>query len=169
MGRTETRHSEWKCIAKTSTASLMRVFFNRSVDGVSVFAAPTVDGCGNGPLPAESSSWTGTGRNPSNAEASLDEVQQVVACREIGAKGRAEITGLLFHYTDGKQASVGKFRLDRADKPLSVADSSCFYIGQGLSNEGELTMDAISLSTSDLGYGEGMKWNKVPLGGTFTW
>lgn len=147
----------------------MRVFFNRSVDGVSVFAAPTVGGCGNGPLPAESSSWTGAGRNPSNAQASLGGVQQVVACREIGAKGKAEITGLLFHYTDGKQASVGRFRLDRADKPVSVADSSCFYIGHGLSNEGELALDVISLSTSDLGYGEGMKWNKVPLEGMFTW
>ncbi|KAH7185315.1 uncharacterized protein B0J16DRAFT_341326 [Fusarium flagelliforme] len=169
MGRTETRHSEWKCIAETSTGSLMRVFFNRSVDGVSVFAAPTVDGCGNGPLLTKASSWTGAGRNPSNAEASLDEVRQVVACREIGVMGKAEITGLLFHYADGKQASVGRFRLDRADKPLSVEDSSCFYIGHRLSNEGKLTMDVIGLSTSDLGYREDMTWNEVPLEGVFMW
>ena len=147
----------------------MKVFFNRSVDGVSMFAAPTVYGRDNGPLPTGASSWTGANQNPSNAEASLDEVRQVVACRDIGFKGKAQITGLLFHYTDGKQASVGWFRLDRADKPLSVADLSCFYIGHRISNEGKPTMDAISLSTSDLGHEEGMTWNKVLLKGMFGW
>jgi hypothetical protein len=125
----------------------MRVFFHPSLEGVSLFAAPTVCDSGNNSMSAVLSTWLDAEQKPINSEASLDGVKEVVICKD-----KAKILGLLLRYTDGKQASVGSFRLDRVEAPLSVSGSSCLYIGSRLSDAGESVVEAISLS--NLGHDE---------------
>ncbi|KAG8356227.1 hypothetical protein FVEN_g6110 [Fusarium venenatum] len=162
IGRPGAIHSEWKCIAQTSTGSPMRVFFNPSVDGVSLFAATTIGGSGSDSMPERLSTWLDVEREPSNSEASLEEVEEVVVCKE-----KSKISGLLFRYTDGKQASVGRFRLDCVEASLPVAGSPWLYTGSRVSDEGESVLEAIRILNP--GNEESLEWNKMTLEGILTW
>lgn len=145
----------------------MRVFFHPSADDIPLFAAATVGGCGKEPMAASLPTWLDAGKNPEDLEVSLEGVKDIVACKETGDKGKAKVSGLLLRYEDGKQASVGRFRLDRVEAPLSVDGSSCMYIGSRLSNEGGSVVERISMSAPE--NAEGLEWDKVPLEGNFSW
>lgn len=155
-------HSEWKCIAQAFPGSPMRVFFNPSVDSVSLFAAPTVGGSGSDSLPDQLSTWLDAERKPNNSDASLDKVKEFVVCKE-----KLEISGLLLRYNGGKQASVGRFRLDHTEASLPVDGLPWLYTGHRLSDEGELILEVITLSIP--GHDESLEWNKMPLEGILTW
>ncbi|GKU02606.1 hypothetical protein FLAG1_00003 [Fusarium langsethiae] len=161
MGKPGATRSEWKCIAQTSTGSPTRVFFNPSVDGISLFAAPTVGGSGSDYMPETLSTWLDAEQKPNNSEALLDKVKEVVVCKE-----RTEISGLLFRFADGKQASVGKFRLDHAEAPLLVGGSPWLYTGYRVSDKGESVLEAISIINP--GHNGSLEWNKMPLEGILT-
>ncbi|RGP62448.1 hypothetical protein FLONG3_10220 [Fusarium longipes] len=164
MGMVGTIQNEWKCIAWTSTGSPMRVFFNSSMDGVSLFAGLTVGGgdSDNNSIPARLSNLLDTETKPSNSGASLGGVEEVVICKD-----KTKISGLLLRYTDGKQTSIGRFRFDCAEPPLFVVGLSCLYTGYRLSDKGKSIMEAITLSNS--GHEEGLQWNKMPLDGIISW
>ncbi|KAI6763605.1 hypothetical protein FGRA07_09074 [Fusarium graminearum] len=162
MGRPRAMHSEWKCIAQAFPGSPMRVFFNPSVDSVSLFAAPTVGGSGSDSLPDQLSTWLDAERKPNNSDASLDKVKEFVVCKE-----KLEISGLLLRYNGGKQASVGRFRLDHTEASLPVDGLPWLYTGHRLSDEGELILEVITLSIP--GHDESLEWNKMPLEGILTW
>ncbi|KAM0243805.1 hypothetical protein ACHAPO_000665 [Fusarium lateritium] len=119
-------------------------------------------GSGSDSMPERLSTWLDVEREPSNSEALLEEVEEVVACKE-----KSKISGLLFRYTDGKQASVGRFRLDCVKASLPVAGTPWLYTGSRVSDGGESVLEAIRISNP--GNEESLEWNKMPLEGILTW
>ncbi|KAF5599989.1 hypothetical protein FPANT_2866 [Fusarium pseudoanthophilum] len=134
IGRNSSPHSEWKCISKDSTESPMLVYFSPGLGGISLFASPTMKGSDKETSPAELAPESGTDL-AETLEVSLDAVREVQICREQFDKGTSSISGLLFQCKDGSQACVGKFRFDHAKEVVSVADSTCFYLGTRHSNQ----------------------------------
>ncbi|KAI1743772.1 hypothetical protein F4680DRAFT_319980 [Xylaria scruposa] len=55
-------------------------------------------------------------------------VKNVVHVRGYGAKSDSIITGLLFRYTDGHQASVGRIPLDRLEAPVMIDVSQKMWL-----------------------------------------
>ncbi|KAF4455325.1 hypothetical protein F53441_2340 [Fusarium austroafricanum] len=162
MGRANTAHGEWKCISKGWMDSPMRVYFNPRLDGVSLFAAPTVAGSDKDLLPARLPTQSETETDPVEcSEASLESVKDIVVCRDNDL-----ISGLLFRYQDDRQVCVGKFRLDHAEEPLSVAGSSSLYLGSR-SDQDKRSVQGISLSTPE--YEEGWEWKKFSWKGNLVW
>ncbi|KAF9782571.1 hypothetical protein IL306_010797 [Fusarium sp. DS 682] len=158
LGRRSSTHGEWKCIAKDSIGLPMRVYFNPRLDGISQFAAPTVDGSDKDPLESEI--------DPAAiSEVSIDGVKDVVICREQSQKGHTLISGLLFRYENGKQACVGKFRFDHAKEVLPVADSSCFYLGTPSFDDEKRVLKEICLSKPEYDE-ESLEWNRFPWKGS---
>ncbi|KAF4496320.1 hypothetical protein FAGAP_7533 [Fusarium agapanthi] len=137
MGRSSSPHSEWQCLAKDSTDSPMLVYFSPRLGGISLFASPTVKGSDKDPLPAGLAPECETDLVEA-PDASLYAVREVQISREQSEKGISSISSLLFRYKDGSQACVGKFRFDHAKEVVSVADSTCFYLGTRYSDQVQL-------------------------------
>ncbi|KAM0195132.1 hypothetical protein ACHAPA_005729 [Fusarium lateritium] len=170
MGRISAGHGDWKCITKTLTGSIMEVFLNPRLEGISLFAASTVDGGEIDPMPTDPSAPAGEDAEADVAgclEASLESVDEVVLCKEQSSKDSSDISGMLFRYTNGKQACVGKFRLDHMQPPLSIAGSECLYIGIESSDDNEPVVKRVALSEPEPE--EGLKWTKTPWKGSLVW
>ncbi|KAK1990624.1 hypothetical protein LX36DRAFT_390852 [Colletotrichum falcatum] len=72
----------------------------------------------------------------------LNDVVEVVPCYGL-SHGKTIIIGLLFHYADGKTASVGQIRLDRLGKVL-IVDSDCkLWLGFWQSDDGPCVSHAV--------------------------
>ncbi|KAK2059447.1 hypothetical protein LY76DRAFT_542805 [Colletotrichum caudatum] len=72
----------------------------------------------------------------------LNDVVEVVPCCGL-SHGKTIIIGLLFHYADGKTASVGQIRLDRLGKVL-IVDSDCkLWLGFWQSSDGPCVSHAV--------------------------
>ncbi|KAL9567047.1 hypothetical protein ACKAV7_008816 [Fusarium commune] len=165
MGRSSSPHNEWKCIAKESMDNPMRVYFSPRLGGVSLFASSTVEGSDKKPLPAGLAPESET--DPvETSEVSLDAVREVQICREQSQKGSSSISGLLFRYKDGSQACVGRFRFDHAKEVLSVADSTCFYLGTIYLDEGNRVLGEFCLSKPEY-EDECLEWKSALWKGSF--
>ncbi|KAF4978339.1 hypothetical protein FZEAL_5261 [Fusarium zealandicum] len=128
----------WSCVAKASNASLIRIYFSPSTHGIPLIAAPMIDGNSVDPAPMQVSLCPPPAHNRNDkiyySSASLKDVVDIIVC----SRGPAEsikvpqVTGILFRYANGDQASVGYFRLGQADPPIAVNESS-YLSGAGLS------------------------------------
>lgn len=170
MGRSSTSHQDWKCVTKTLTCSTMRVFLNPGLEGVSFIAASTVDGSGSDFLPEHLSACVGKDAEAGTAgcsEASLENVEEIVVCEEQSGQDTSDISGILFRYTDGKQACVGKFRLDHMQPPLSVAGSKCLYIGIKTFDDEKSVVKRVVVSEHEREVG--FEWTKIPWKGNLVW
>lgn len=138
----------------------MLVYFSPRLGGISLFASLTVKGSDKETLPAglAHESETDLAETP---EVSLDAVREVQICREQSEKGTSSISGLLFRYKDGSQACVGKFRLDQAKEIVSVADSTCLYLGTRYLDQGDQVLGEFCLSKPEY-EDEPLEW-KSPL------
>ncbi|KAF4440906.1 hypothetical protein FACUT_3123 [Fusarium acutatum] len=165
MGRSSSPHSEWKCISKDSTESPILVYFSPRLGGISLFASPTVRGSDKETSPAglAPESETDLVETP---EVSLDAVGEVQICREQSEKRTSSISGLLFRYKDGSQACVGKFRFDHAKEVMSVADSTCFYLGTRYLDQGNQVLGEFCLSKSEY-EDESLEWKSSLWKGSF--
>jgi len=76
--------------------------------------------------------------------AALQNVDRITPC-ESKVAGKRSIIGLLFHYSDGKRACVGQFRLDWAATPLAVADGSILWLSFD-SKDGYPFVDGVGVS-----------------------
>lgn len=120
---------------------------------------------GGPPLPAPQTPQTP--RKPAHySEADLEDVTHLTPCRDSTG---GEITGVLLRYSDGRQACVGSFRLDRVGTPLDVRGASVLHLGHGRS-EGrkESFVVWIELAVPE-GGGDGLEWRAVPLEGKLEW
>jgi hypothetical protein len=162
MGRSSKGHEDWKCITKTLTDSTMCVFLNPGLEGISLIAASTVDGSESDSPPADLLVCVAE-----DAEASLEKVEEIVLCEEQSGKDNSVISGMLFRYTDGKQACVGNFRLDHMQPPLSVAGSAFFYIGIKSFDEERSVVKRVALSEPEPE--EGLEWTKALWKGNIVW
>ncbi|KAF5000899.1 hypothetical protein FGRMN_1508 [Fusarium graminum] len=156
-------HGEWKCIARALSGSAMKVFFSPSLEGISLFACPTVAGSDQDPLPPELTAETEAEKDTSDYfEASLENVREIVLCQE-----HYGISGMLFRYNNNKQACVGKFRLDYTQPPLPVAGSACLFIGACTSRDKKSVVKRVSLFDPE--DEEGLEWTKIPWKGILEW
>ncbi|KAF4969731.1 hypothetical protein FSARC_3074 [Fusarium sarcochroum] len=160
MGGNGSANNEWRLIARENTDSPMRVFFNPCLDGISLFAAPTVGGSGKDSAPA------GLLTETDCSEASLEDVKEIVVCKERSVKGLPLVTGILFRYVDGKQACVGEFRFDRTEASLSVAGSSSLYLGVRDTST-DLCVEEISLYAPK--HEGNLEWKEIPWKKTLVW
>jgi hypothetical protein len=170
MGRSGTSHEDWKCITKTLTGSTMCVFLNPRLEGISLIAASTVDGSESDSLPADLSACVAEDAEAGVAgcsEASLENVEGIVLCEEQSGKDTSVISGMLFRYTDGKQACVGKFRLDHMQPPLSVIGSECLYMGIKSFDDEKSVVKRVALSEPEPE--EGLEWTKTLWKGNMVW
>jgi hypothetical protein len=117
----------------------MRIFFSYSLSGINLFAAPKSIASDEEPIPEDlyeeepaNFYWYGYDFHTS---ASLEDVAQVVTCKAIECnvinQGKPCINGLLFRYKDGSERTVGKFRLDCAQPPISFDKSPTLFLGIG--------------------------------------
>ncbi|KAH7236298.1 hypothetical protein BKA59DRAFT_549043 [Fusarium tricinctum] len=170
MGKSSATHQDWKCITKTLTSSTMCVFLDPGLEGISFIAASTVDGSESDSLPADLSACVGKDADAGVAgcsEASLEDVEEIVICEEQLGKDTSDVSGMLFRYADGKQACVGKFRLDHMQPPLSVAGSKCLYIGIKTFDDGKSVVKRVVVSGPEPE--EGLEWTKIPWKGNLVW
>ncbi|RKK84525.1 hypothetical protein BFJ68_g10669 [Fusarium oxysporum] len=165
MGRSNSPHSEWKCVAKESPDIPMLVYLSPRLDGISLLASPTVEGSDKDPLPAVL--VPGSETDPvETSEVSLDAVKEVQICREQSQKGISSVSGLLFRYKDGSQACFGRFRFDHAKEVLSVADSMCFYLGTIYLDGGNRVLGEFCLSKPEY-EDESLEWKSTLWKGSF--
>ncbi|KAM0249583.1 hypothetical protein ACHAP5_002709 [Fusarium lateritium] len=172
MGRISAGRGDWKCITKTLTGSIMEVFLNPRLEGISLLAASTVDGSEVDPLPTDLLASAGEDAEADISgcsEASLENVEEIVLCEEQPGKESSDISGMLFRYTDGKHSCVGKFRLDHMQPPLSVAESECLYICIESSDDKKSVVKRVALSEPEPEPEEGLKWTKTPWKGSLVW
>ncbi|WAO87070.1 Hypothetical protein NCS54_00436500 [Fusarium falciforme] len=168
----------WRCIAKSSTASPMRIFFSYSLSGINLFAAPKSIASDEEPIPEDLYE-----EEPNNfclygydfhTSASLEDVAQVVTCKAIECivinQEKPYINGLLFRYKDGSERTVGKFRLDCAQPPISFDESPTLFLGIGKcgspAREDEHVVDVRLSAPKDRG---GLKWKKFSAKEPLQW
>ncbi|RSM16187.1 hypothetical protein CDV31_004650 [Fusarium ambrosium] len=87
--------------------------------------------------------------NPHWSCASVEDVVEVVPCRQT-VKGETMITGLLLHYSDGNEASLGHMRLDRLDPAIAVDHSQKLYLGFNKTKDGHSYIAKVELLTCEL-------------------
>ncbi|KAJ4312148.1 hypothetical protein N0V84_010084 [Fusarium piperis] len=162
----------WRCIARSLTASPMRVFFSYSLDGINLFAAPKSNVGEDEPIPEDLYE-----EEPDNFYlfgydfhtcASLANVAQVVACKATD-EGKPRINGLLFRYRDGSERTIGRFRLDCVQPPLFFGESSALYLGIGRCDSpgpDEHVVDVRLSAPRDRG---GLKWKKFLANESIQW
>lgn len=172
MGRSSTSQEDWKCITKALTGSTMCVFLNPRLEGISLIAASTVDEGESDSPPADLPACVAEDAEAGVAgcsEASLEKVEEIVLCEEQSGKDTSDISGMLFRYTDGKQACVGKFRLDNMQPPLSVAGSECLYMGIKSFDGEKSVVKRVALSEPEDEPEEGLEWTRTPWKGNLAW
>ena len=99
------------------------------------------------------------------SEADLEDVTHLTPHQNIDSK---KITGILLHYSDGRRACVGSFRLDHAGAPLDVRGAQVIHLGYGRSpRRWEAFVMRIELEVPK--GGDGLEWRAVPLEGKFEW
>ncbi|KAI1173459.1 hypothetical protein F4777DRAFT_449369 [Nemania sp. FL0916] len=76
--------------------------------------------------------------------AALENVVEVTPC-EVKVRNRPSIIGLLFRYSDGRQAHVGQFRPDYATTPIAVSSSSKMWLSFD-KNDGGPYVDSVGIS-----------------------
>lgn len=113
----------------------MRIFFSHSLDGINLFAAPKSGMSEDEPINEDLYE-----EEPDNfylfgydfhTSAPLGDVSQVIACKATD-QGKPRVNGLLFRYKDGRERTVGRFRLDCAQPPLCFDESSStLFLGIG--------------------------------------
>ncbi|RMJ07833.1 hypothetical protein CDV36_012563 [Fusarium kuroshium] len=162
----------WRCIAKSSTASPMRIFFSYSLDGINLFAAPKSDTNEEEPIPVDLYE-----EEPDNfylfgydfhTSASLENVSQVVACKGTD-EGRPRVNGLLFRYKDGTETTIGRFRLDCAQPPLTFDESSVLYLGIGRCESPGPDEHVVEVRLSAPKDSAGLKWKKFSAKEPIQW
>lgn len=149
----------------------MRIFFSYSLDGINLFAAPKSgvpkgEPVHQGLYEVEPDNFCLFGYD-FHTSASLENVAQVVLCKGT-EQGKPRINGLLFRYKDGRETTLGRFRLDCAQPPLSFEESSKLYMGIGFheSAPAEHVAEVRLSAPKDRG---GLKWKKFSAKEPIQW
>ncbi|QGI86720.1 hypothetical protein CEK25_013449 [Fusarium fujikuroi] len=145
-------HRHWNLIAKTSVNTPLRVFFSPSDHGIPLIAAPGVlDNHIAAPSPRQTPLGAVPRFNPLHtlhySSSSLENITEVLVCKSKNEKDMGvirqfdlencrmvetsykKVAGLLLRYADGSEASVGCFRFDWAETPLTRGDSRGLFVG----------------------------------------
>jgi hypothetical protein len=125
------RACNWTLLYKPSATS-SRIFFDDSPYGIHklAFESPEpVSPCEFPVLPEPSSPYPESTSIDDYfyTSAVLDNVIELTPCNGETA-GRPSVIGLLLRYSNGNQACVGQFRLDRTAKTIVVNDSSMMWL-----------------------------------------
>ncbi|KAF5613292.1 uncharacterized protein FSUBG_1022 [Fusarium subglutinans] len=146
------KHHHWNLVAKTSANAPLRVFFSPSDHGIPLIVAPRLlDNQTAAPSLRQTPLCTMPSFNPLRtihySSASLENITEVLVCKSKNQKDMGmileldwenrrfietpyrKVTGLLFRYADGTEASVGCFRFDWAETPLTRGDSTGLFFG----------------------------------------
>ncbi|EKJ73077.1 hypothetical protein FPSE_06690 [Fusarium pseudograminearum CS3096] len=101
------------------------------------------------------------------SSASVQDVVNMRVCRR-NTRDRTEVMGLLFYYSDGKQASVGQVRLDKLDELQTIDHSQSLYLGFERSKRWAPYISKVRTSVSQLDNTVNM-WFEVSWSGTLEW
>lgn len=101
------------------------------------------------------------------SSASVQDVVNMRVCRR-NTRDRTEVMGLLFYYSDGKQASVGQVRLDKLDELQTIDHSQSLYLGFERSKRWAPYIAKVRTSVSQLDNTVNM-WFEVSWSGTLEW
>ncbi|KAJ4053007.1 hypothetical protein NW756_007734 [Fusarium oxysporum] len=145
-------HRHWNLVAKTSANAPLRVFFSPSDHGIPLIVAPRLlDNHTEASPPRQTPLGAMPRFNPLHtlhySSSSLENVTEVIVCRSKNEKDTGvirhfdlenrrmvespykKVAGLLLRYADGSEASVGCFRFDWAETPLTRDDARGLFVG----------------------------------------
>uniref|UniRef100_A0A0D2Y5S9 Uncharacterized protein n=1 Tax=Fusarium oxysporum (strain Fo5176) TaxID=660025 RepID=A0A0D2Y5S9_FUSOF len=145
-------HRHWNLVARISANAPLRVFFSPSDHGISLIVAPRLLDNHTGASPPRQTPLGAMPRfNPLHtlhySSSSLENVTEVIVCKSKNEKDTGvirhfdlensrmvespykKVAGLLLRYADGSEASVGCFRFDWAETPLTTDDARGLFVG----------------------------------------
>ncbi|KAF5962454.1 hypothetical protein FBULB1_14155 [Fusarium bulbicola] len=184
------KHHHWNLVAKTSANAPLRVFFSPSDHGVPLIVAPRLlDNQNAAPSLRQTPLCTMPRFNPLRtirySSASLENITEVLVCKSKNQKDMGvieeldwenrrlittpyrKVTGLLFRYADGIEASAGCFRFDWAETPLTRGDSMGLFFGTKPGQTARLPshVAVVRVAPPEGGF----TWLEVPWAGVLEW
>ncbi|KAI7764638.1 hypothetical protein LZL87_003843 [Fusarium oxysporum] len=185
-------HRHWNLVAKTSANAPLRVFFSPSDHGIPLIAAPRLlDNHTAAPSPRQTPLGAMPRFNPLHtlhySSASLENITEVLVCKSKNEKDMGvirhfdlensrmvetpykKVAGLLLRYADGSEASVGCFRFDWAETPLTRDDARGLFVGTRPGKIVQIPPHVAAVSTA-LPEEEGeWTWMELPWAGVLEW
>ncbi|KAF5713632.1 hypothetical protein FMUND_7872 [Fusarium mundagurra] len=186
------KYRDWSLVAKTSTNAPLRVFFSPSNHGIPLIAATRLaDSHTAAPSPSQTPLGTMPRFNPLHtlhySSASLESITEVLVCKSKNEKDTGvirhfdlgnsrmvetpykKVAGLLFRYADGSEVSLGCFRFDWAETPLTRGDSRGLFVG---TRPGKIVQIPPHVAAVDITPPEAegeFTWMEMPWTGVLEW
>ncbi|KAF5022890.1 hypothetical protein F66182_5050 [Fusarium sp. NRRL 66182] len=182
------KHHTWLLIATAQGQAPIRMFFSPSPHGIPLIAAPAhlPDNHSNPPPPMQRPLTPMPRHNPIQALhyswASLNDVAEVLVCK---SKNNTEddqvaqrlslqpnydkVAGLLLRYANGNEASVGCFRFDWSEPPLSTSSTKGLFLGIGPGRIGQISSHVAAVSVTPPDDAGKWTWRELPWTGTLEW
>lgn len=185
-------HRHWNLVAKTSANAPLRVFFSPSDHGIPLIVAPRLlDNHTGASSPRQTPLGAMPRFNPLHtlhySSSSLENVTEVIVCKSKNKKDTGvirhfdlensrmvespykKVAGLLLRYADGSEASVGCFRFDWAETPLTRDDARGLFVGTRPGKIVQIPPHVASVGiTPPEAEGE-FTWMEMPWTGVLEW
>ncbi|CVL10586.1 uncharacterized protein FPRN_12820 [Fusarium proliferatum] len=185
-------YRHWNLIAKTPVNTPRRVFFSPSDHGIPLIAAQGVlDNHFAAPSPRQTPLGTVPRFNPLHtlhySSSSLENITEVLVCKSKNEKDMGvirqfdlensrmvetsykKVAGLLLRYVDGSEASVGCFRFDWAETPLTRGDSRGLFVGTRPGKIVQIPPHVAAVSTAPPEAEGEFTWMEMPWTGVLEW
>ncbi|VTO89791.1 unnamed protein product [Fusarium graminearum] len=186
------RHREWMMIAKAITHEPITLYFSPSSHGIPIIASPKLpENVKNISLPEQTALGPMPRFNPLHtlhySAASLEDVTSVTIFRSKSKKDTGiirtfdlenscfnetkynKVAGLLLRYADGREASVGCFRVDTSEAALVTSNSEGLFVGTRPGTIAQLPPHVAVVSVARPEDEGEWAWKEFPWSGTLEW
>ncbi|KAK6715927.1 hypothetical protein SNK04_006881 [Fusarium graminearum] len=186
------RHREWMMIAKAITHEPITLYFSPSSHGIPIIASPKLpENVKNISLPEQTALGPMPRFNPLHtmhySAASLEDVTSVTIFRSKSKKDTGiirtfdlenscfnetkynKVAGLLLRYADGREASVGCFRVDTSEAALVTSNSERLFVGTRPGTIAQLPPHVAVVSVARPEDEGEWAWKEFPWSGTLEW
>ncbi|EMT65791.1 hypothetical protein FOC4_g10007902 [Fusarium odoratissimum] len=185
-------HRHWDLVARTSANGPLRVFFSPSDHGIPLIVAPRLlDNHTETSPPRQTPLGAMPRFNPLHtlhySSSSLENVTEVIVCKSENEKDTGvirhfdlensrmvespyqKVAGLLLRYADGSEASVGCFRFDWAETPLTTDGARGLFVGTRPGKIAQIPPHVAAVGiTPPEAEGE-FTWMEMPWTGVLEW
>ncbi|KAF5240123.1 hypothetical protein FAUST_4513 [Fusarium austroamericanum] len=188
----EDEHREWMMIAKANTHEPITLYFSPSRHGIPIIASPKLsENVKNISLPKQTALGPMPRFNPLHtlhySAASLEDVISVTIFRSKSKKDTGtirtfdlenscfnetkynKVAGLLLRYADGREASVGCFRVDTSEAALVTSNSEGLFVGTRPGTIAQLPPHVAVVSVARPEDEGEWAWKEFPWSGTLEW